>query len=194
MNKSEKHRKDRSRHKQTMPPSHPAFWERLKMMFGSTGLRYLAGLFAAAIFGGLIAGVSTLLDRETPKESATTVDVYYVHSCPCVGSWIDYLQSAGLKVRAFEPETLNAMKIPKGVNGCHIGRFKGLFVDGHVPKDALLWAAQQGPSVLGIAAISEPYSQPERHLYEQKIRVYGADGVWRPWTKSSEQQGPARGA
>jgi len=136
----------------------------------------LAGVVAAAGVGVFFweAAFSVAPER--------LVTVYRVHGCSCVFSWARQLEERGFVVKLFEFETLEyvrtSLHTPEGLNGCHLGRYLGYFVEGHVDPDLLMRLAESKPAGLGVAVLSKFNAQqhPQVDSARQQVVFFAGSG------------------
>lgn len=108
-----------------------------------------------ALMTAVIAGLALYWDRIFPVPVERQIAVYRTHDCACVGRWIRELKEAGFAVQDFEPETLRPIRrslhVPERLGGCHVAKYLGYFVEGHISAEALQSLASQRPDAAGIA-------------------------------------------
>lgn len=124
-------------------------------------------LRVTAVLAGLIAvGAVGIALRQAffPGQPERLVTLYRVHGCRCAFTLAQKLEQAGFTVKMFEVDTLKyvraSLHAPTGLRGCHLGRFLGYFVEGHVTPDSLNRLAQLRPIGYGVAALSDIDLQP----------------------------------
>lgn len=78
------------------------------------------------------------------NQAFAAADEMVVHkdpNCGCCGSWADAMAKAGYTVRVIEESDLGAVKtrlgVPLAIQGCHTAEYRGQFLEGHVPLEAV---------------------------------------------------------
>ncbi|WP_262407789.1 DUF411 domain-containing protein [Stenotrophomonas maltophilia] len=121
-----------------------------------------------------VAGAVPAADRSAPvttkamalKEGQLLPDVLVHKSpgCVCCELWVKHLRGHGFKVRVNETTALAAIKkqvgIPAGKGSCHTALVGGLFVEGHVPADAIKAALATRTGARGLVLPGMPGGAP----------------------------------
>ena len=119
----------------------------------------IAFVVAALIIG--IAGLSATQAR--PLEGVEAV-IYKSSTCGCCTLYAEYLERLGAKVQVVTTEDLNSLKaslgIPGSVQSCHTVKIGHYFIEGHVPKEAIVKLLKEKPDVEGIALPGMPSGSP----------------------------------
>ena len=96
--------------------------------------------------------------------SGEQIEVFYGDGCGCCVSYISYLKSAGLNVKATKLADLYSTKkelnIPSNMQSCHTVRIGNYFVEGHVPIEAINKLLEEQPEIDGIALPGMPSGSP----------------------------------
>lgn len=149
-----------------------------------TQIKFIAAVaFACAV----LAGIGLHWDRLSPVSPERRIAVYRTHSCPCVGRWIRQLKDAGFVVEDFEPETLRpirrALHTPEQLSGCHVAKYLGYFVEGHIPAETLRSLASQRPEAAGIALETDVVQHASSAQDEEgsAVLLLGAHGESSRW-------------
>jgi hypothetical protein len=83
------------------------------------------------------------------------IHVYRTHGCRCVFAWAKTLEAEGFVVRLYEYETLQYVRaslgMPEDLRSCHVGKYLGYFVEGHISSATLHWLEQRHPQGRGVA-------------------------------------------
>lgn len=120
---------------------------------GQTRRAALAGLAAAAVFGGRLAA-----------EPAPMVTVWKDPNCGCCSGWVDHLRGSGFTVAAIDTADLAAVKAALGVPGelasCHTAKIDAYVIEGHVPAAAIRRLLAERPAALGLAVPGMPIGSP----------------------------------
>ena len=121
----------------------------------SADLRLRARRRTIRIFAGVAAGflllwcVMYMTDRTTGVAPEKVVSVYFTHHCKCVGQWKNSLEAQGFTVLMFEPENLSDIRselhTPDPLHGCHVAKYLGYFLEGHIAPSVLDRIAQSRP-------------------------------------------------
>jgi len=142
--------------------SHKKRAEKAACIDVAKGLRVV---FALSVFAALLAGVLDNWDSLFGPAPQRLVEVYRTHGCRCAFGWARALQAQGFVVRLREYDTLEyvrgSLQTPEHLHGCHVGKYLGYFVEGHVSPKALRRLSAERPVALGVA------TQPATRMSEQ---------------------------
>lgn len=91
-----------------------------------------------------IAALAATAIPAMPAFAATDADVMTVYkdpNCGCCTLWADAYKKAGYRVEVLEERDLISFKkklgVPLDIQGCHTAVYKGQFLEGHVPLEAV---------------------------------------------------------
>jgi hypothetical protein len=74
-------------------------------------------------------------------EDTTKMTVYKDPNCGCCELWADAMSRAGFKVEIVKERDLIAVKkrlgVPLDIQGCHTAVYRGQYLEGHVPLEAV---------------------------------------------------------
>lgn len=117
--------------------------------------RQLRIVLVAALLAAAVGGVLVVWDPLFGVPPIRLIQVYRTHGCRCVFGWAKTLEAEGFVVRLYEYETLEhvrtALHMPADLRSCHVGKYLGYFVEGHISSSTLHWLAQRHPPGLGVA-------------------------------------------
>ncbi len=117
--------------------------------------RQLRIVLGVALLAAAIGGVLAVWDPLFGVAPERLIQVYRTHGCRCVFGWAETLEAEGFVVRLYEYETLEhvrtALHMPDELHSCHVGKYLGYFVEGHISSSTLHWLAQRHPPALGVA-------------------------------------------
>ncbi|WP_293860877.1 DUF411 domain-containing protein [Steroidobacter sp.] len=143
-----------------------------------------------AVIGGVLGNWDHLFG--IPPERV--VNIYRVHGCQCAFAWKRALEAAGYTVRLREYETLEfvrqSARVPAHLHGCHVARYLGYFLEGHVPASALRRLATERPVALGLATQAAT-TMGEEHKQkvvdsDGQVRLVEPDGQLREWPQGTQ--------
>lgn len=104
------------------------------------------GIAAAAAVHPVFAATDEMVVHKDPN-------------CRCCRLWADAMAKAGYRIRIVEESDLNAVKVrlgvPLDIQGCHTAEYRGQFLEGHVPLDALPMLALR-TDLVGLAVPGMP--------------------------------------
>lgn len=118
-------------------------------------------LLSAVIIGGAFLTSGSAKDFQ-----GIHMDIYKSPSCGCCSYYADYLKSRGadVTIHMVDDSELNAMKaklgIPSSMYSCHTTIVGDYFIEGHVPKEAVIRLLNEKPSVTGIMLPGMPQGSP----------------------------------
>lgn len=148
---------------------------------------------AVVVVGTAVAGaflVMWLAITSQPTDDKV-VAVYRTHGCTCVFSWVEDLRAAGFVVRLSELRSLNNVRAtlhtPPQVNGCHIGRYLGYFVEGHVGAPAIAKLALELPKASGVVTATSlrstaPHDTALGEETRSEVMLVTEEGAATSWT------------
>lgn len=119
------------------------------------------------------------------------VAVYRTHGCVCAFSWVDDLRAAGFVVRVLEVPALDRVRAmlhtPPSLEGCHVARYLGYFVEGHVAAPAIAKLAAERPIGWGLATATSIHAGSSHDVdleveKRSEVMLVAADGTERSWT------------
>lgn len=138
-----------------------------------------------AVIGGVLGNWDYLFG--IPPERV--VNIYRVHGCQCAFTWKRSLENAGYTVRLREYETLEyirqSSRVPANLHGCHLAKYLGYFLEGHVPAAALQKLAAERPVALGLVTQAAT-NMGEEHRQKMvddngQVRLIEPDGRLQSW-------------
>ncbi|MBR9689408.1 MAG: hypothetical protein GOV01_00725 [Candidatus Altiarchaeota archaeon] len=94
------------------------------------------------------------------------IEIFMSASCGCCRFYSDYLKSkgAGMTVNTVSNSELSEIKssmgIPINMQSCHTLKVGNYFVEGHVPKEAIMKLIEEKPDIDGIALPGMPSGSP----------------------------------
>lgn len=115
---------------------------------------------------------------------AATPVFYRNAGCGCCHAWAERMPEAGLPVSLEDSEDLAALSarygIPKGLEGCHVGRIDRYMISGHVPPEDIKRLLAEKPDGLGLLVPAMPFGSPGMEMNGQvepyDILLLGRDG------------------
>lgn len=117
--------------------------------------RQLRIVLVVALLAAAVGGVLAVWDPLFGVPPIQLIQVYRTHGCRCVFGWAKTLEAEGFVVRLYEYETLEhvrtALHMPEDLRSCHVGKYLGYFIEGHISSSTLHWLAQRHPPGLGVA-------------------------------------------
>ena len=118
--------------------------------------RHLSIVLAVALLAATVGGVLTVWDSlPFAVPPVRVIQVFRTHGCRCVFGWAKTLEAEGFVVRLYEYETLRyvrtSLRTPENLHGCHVAKYLGYFVEGHITSSTLHWLAQRRPQGRGVA-------------------------------------------
>lgn len=128
-----------------------------------------------------------------PGQVLPMVVVHKNPGCECCELWAMHLRRSGFKVQVVESRDLGAFKarvgVPAGKGSCHTAQAGGLFVEGHVPADAIK-AALATHAVRGLVLPGMPGGAPgmpeppggTRAFTAEWVDAHGATRPFRTYT------------
>lgn len=94
-------------------------------------------------------------------EDATQMVVYKDPNCGCCKLWADAMVSAGFSVEIVQERDLISVKkrlgVPLHQQGCHTTTISGIFLEGHVPLDAVRKVLASPDGIAGLVVAGMPY-------------------------------------
>lgn len=115
----------------------------------------------------LPADAQTIVAAPSGAASASVPEmvVYKSPTCGCCQGWVDYLERAGLKVKAVNVNNMDAIKRQHGLTNpalksCHTALIDGYVIEGHVPVGDIERLLKERPKVVGITAPGMPQLSP----------------------------------
>jgi hypothetical protein len=162
-----------------------------------TDLRRRLGIaLGISILAGIIGGVLGSWDQLIGVPPELVVNVYRVHGCRCAFTWKRSLEEDGYTVRLREYETLEyvrrSSRVPETLHGCHVAKYLGYFLEGHVPASALRRLAAERPVALGLATQAATVMGAEHRSSvvdnNSRVLLVETSGHVRPW---SDDEHPA---
>ncbi len=113
------------------------------------------------------AEAQTAVVAPSGSASASTPDmvVYKSPTCGCCQGWVEYLDRAGLKIKAVNVNDMDAIKQQHGLTNpalksCHTAVIDGYVIEGHVPVSDIERLLKERPNVVGITAPGMPQLSP----------------------------------
>lgn len=110
---------------------------------------------------------SRAASKAAPSGTAQVLPDVLVHKspgCVCCELWVKHLRGNGFKVRVNETTALAAIKkqvgVPAGKGSCHTAIAGRLFVEGHVPADAIKSALATNAKARGLVLAGMPGGAP----------------------------------
>lgn len=101
--------------------------------------------------------------------------------CECCEIWAKHLRAQGFRVRMQENADLGAYKkkvgIPQGKGSCHTGLIAGLFIEGHVPADAIKAALANRKGMRGLVLPGMPGGAPGMAAPPGRAKPYTVEWV-----------------
>lgn len=141
-----------------------------------TSARFPAAIFGPALLLAACSSPQNTATSDTPSAAiaaeprpaaspdSTTLVVYKEATCPCCNKWVEYMQTNGFRVVAYNVTDLDAVKQKHSIAGnlqsCHTTEVGGYFVEGHVPVDLVRKLLAERPRIAGIAVPGMPIGSP----------------------------------
>lgn len=111
-------------------------------------------LVAASVLVAVSIGAMDMWEIWFPPPAEKLVTVYRSPGCRCFASWANAIKSGGFAVQAYGVDSLERVRerlhIPVQYHGCHVAKYLGYFLEGHVGVEALQRLRQEHPNALGI--------------------------------------------
>ena len=120
-------------------------------LFKRREVRYGIGITVAFT---LVTVILFLSNRSLWLAPEQIVTVYHVHGCRCAFNWERELEREGFSVVMNEIHSLKFVRqrfrTPPKASGCHVGKYLGYFLEGHVPAAALAYLSNSRPAAMGL--------------------------------------------
>ena len=115
---------------------------------------------SAALLGAL-PGVAFADDFSTDIQ---VLQVWKSATCGCCEKWVNYMETAGFTVEAFNVPDVNVYKslydVPTRLASCHTALISGYAVEGHVPASDVKRLLAEQPEIACIAVPGMPLGSP----------------------------------
>jgi len=102
-----------------------------------------------------------LLSGCTPSDKIT---IYKTQHCGCCVAYAAALEEHGFKVETVIVEDMAPIKhkygVPDNMESCHTAVWRGQFIEGHVPIEAVNKLLEEQPDIDGIALPNMPAGSP----------------------------------
>lgn len=122
----------------------------------------IIGILVVLSITGLILWQSN--KKPVPKVKAQTLTVYRDPDCGCCIYHGNYLKSKGFDLKIIRTRDMDSIKkkynIPRDMQSCHTTVWKGYFIEGHIPIEAINKLIKEKPAIDGIALPSMPSGAP----------------------------------
>lgn len=102
--------------------------------------------YAVLALGVVLAGAAGWMlaspeDRRIPSVESDELVVYQSPACGCCRAWVDYMRTAGFRVRVERREEMvpheRELGVPSSLYACHTAVLGDVIVEGHVPASSL---------------------------------------------------------
>lgn len=122
----------------------------------------------------MIAALAALGLAPVLRARAENPVFYRSPGCGCCHVWTERMAEAGLPVALEDSDDLAALSarlgIPRGLEGCHVGKIGGYVVSGHVPPADVKRLLAEKPDALGLVVPGMPIGSPGMEMGDRKER------------------------
>ncbi|MDE2731643.1 MAG: DUF411 domain-containing protein [Bacteroidota bacterium] len=98
------------------------------------------------------------------RPSSAEMVVYKSATCGCCVKWIEHMEAAGFKVKAYDRTDMGTIKETYGVPhqgySCHTAIAEGYVIEGHVPAEYVRKLLDDRPDVSGLTVPNMPIGSP----------------------------------
>lgn len=154
--------------------------------------RGLAWVGAAAVLSASATVLLGQLDELRGIAPEQVVEIYRTHGCRCVFPWARALEAEGFIVRLREVDTLGPTRerlhMPEQLRGCHVAKYLGYFVEGHIGASIFRDLAAHHPDLLGVAAM-DPKQSSTSVVNATQVVVFDMQGRRSPWDQARRSEG-----
>jgi hypothetical protein len=160
----------------------------------------LVWILAVALLSAALAVALGSLKWPGEADSDRLVDIYRTHGCLCAIVWSRALDREGFTVRMHEYETLRYVRgqlhTPPQLRGCHVAKYLGYFVEGHVAPSVLRRLAEELPEAVGVGVAGRRPAagavEPHEHEFTTGgVLLFRSNGEANKWSEAPDIQTPA---
>ena len=121
--------------------------------------------------------IGTLALTTFPTSCFAFADALIVNrseTCGCCGTWVERMNSAGLRteVNYVNEEALGLIKsqlgIPVELSSCHTATIGSYFIEGHVPAEDIFKLLTEKPNARGLSVPGMPIGSPGMEMGKNK--------------------------